>query len=90
MKYDTFGRDDLTHGDRLKTCSGCPHTSFDVMCNATWHKCNKGHYNDVRSPPIEGGCPDFPKLEDGVPGEILETAKKLKDKKVIPVFEVSR
>lgn len=84
MKYYTFDRDELTHGDRLKTCTGCPSASFDVMCNVTWHRCTKGHYSDVRALPIAGECPDFPKPEDNVPGEVLENARKLTEKKTIP------
>lgn len=69
-------------GNRLKTCSGCPSVSSEVECWQTWHHCTKGHYENIRALPIDGECPDFPKAEDNVPGEVLEEANKLKDKPV--------
>lgn len=67
---------------RLKICGDCPRSHFRTLCHETNHFCRAGHYSYETGLPIEGGCPDFPKQRNKVPGEVLKTARELKDKPV--------
>lgn len=75
-----FWRGKTSFGNRLKTCKSCPSANYEVECNRTWHHCTKGRYKNITALPIDGECPDFPKPEDNVPGEVIEEAKELKDR----------
>ncbi len=80
MSFESFNeRKANCFGNRLKTCGGCPETNYDIECGYTWHNCTKGHYKNITALPIDGECPDFPKPEDNVPGEVIKEANKLKE-----------
>ncbi len=67
-------------GKRLVICGKCPNHEEEYSCRRTWHTCLIGHYEDQTRLPTDGECPDFPKPEDKVPGEVLETAKRIKER----------
>lgn len=72
---------------RLLICSDCPSAYYRTVCYETKHFCRMGHYGYVTSLPVDGECPDFPKPEDNVPGEVFESAKEIVRRPAIPQEE---